>query len=119
LDFPNETIDHIDNNPANNELSNLQILSLVENIKKAHADGIAYKTPKGTKVNFDTNGQSNGMAKLSNADVLKYRQLYSSGTSKNEIILLSHCSRHTVSNFLFGKTYKKVGEICVPRPYER
>lgn len=119
LDFPNETVHHIDNNPANNELSNLQILSLDDNIKKAHADGIAYKTPKGTKVNFDTSGGNNGMAKLSNDDVLKYRILYTSGTSKNEIIRLSGVTRRSVSNFLFGITYSSVGEICVSRPYER
>ena len=34
--LPHETVDHIDNNPLNNDLSNLQVLSLAENIKKSH-----------------------------------------------------------------------------------
>lgn len=119
LDFPKETLDHIDSDPMNNAFSNFQILSLSENSKKAHADGVTYKPPKGTKVKYDSSGANNGMAKLSEDAVLRYRKLYTSGTTKNEIIRLSSITRRTVSNFLFGITYKNVGEICVPRPYER
>lgn len=34
--LPHETVDHIDNNPLNNDLSNLQILSRADNVKKSH-----------------------------------------------------------------------------------
>lgn len=33
--LPNETVDHIDEDPTNNNLSNLQVLTRVDNIKKS------------------------------------------------------------------------------------
>lgn len=41
-----ETVDHINNDPLDNRIENLQILSRSENIKKQHRDGLAYKPPK-------------------------------------------------------------------------
>ena len=35
--LPNETCDHIDNNPLNNDLNNLQVLSRSDNTKKRNA----------------------------------------------------------------------------------
>lgn len=115
LKFPDETVDHINNNPMDNRIENLQILSLSENAKKAHADGICYRTPKGTKVNFDANGDSSGKSLISNDDVLKYRRLFSNGCSKYEIISETGLSRRTVENFLFGVSYRNVPEVCIRR----
>lgn len=120
LDYPNETVDHIDNDPLNNKIENLQIISLANNAKKAHADGIAYKPPKGVRVSdHDTNGSANSMSKISEEQVLKYRRQYTSGRSKKAIIDECGLTRKSVENFLFGRTYKLVPEQCEPRPYER
>jgi hypothetical protein len=102
-----------------NRIENLQILSRSENIKKQHRDGLAFKPPKGIALNIDTNGSKNGMSKISEEDVLRYRREYTSGRSKKWIVDECGLSIRTVENFLFGRTYKLVPEKCEPRPYER
>ena len=115
LDFPNETVDHINNDPMDNRIGNLQLLSLVENALKAHRDGIAYRPPKGIRINFDASGANNGQSKISEEDVLKYRRQYTAGRSKREIIQEIGLCRRTVENFLYGVSYTKVPEICERR----
>jgi hypothetical protein len=119
LDFPNETVDHVNSNPMDNRIENLQILSLRENILKGFQDGTIPRTPKGVRVLHDTNGSGNGMSKLTEEQVLMYRRQYTAGRLKNSIIEECGLTRKTVENFLFGKTYKLVPEVCTPRPYER
>ncbi len=119
LNYPEETVDHIDSNPMNNRIENLQILSRSENIKKQHREGLAFKPPKGVALNIDTNGSKNGMSKISEEDVLRYRREYTSGRSKKAIVDECGLSIRTVENFLFGRSFKLVPEKCEPRPYER
>lgn len=115
-----ETVDHINNDPMDNRIENLQILSRSENIKKQHRDGLAFKPPKDVPIpHIDANGSKNGMSKISEEDVLRYRREYTSGRSKNAIIKECGLDRRTVENFLFGRSYKLVPEKCEPRPYER
>ena len=102
-----------------NRIENLQILSRSENIKKQHRDGLAFKPPKGVALNIDTNGSKNGMSKISEEEVLRYRREYTSGRSKKSIIKECGLSTKAVENFLFGRTYKLVPEKCKPRPYKR
>lgn len=115
LNYPHETVDHINSDPMDNRIENLQILSLSENVKKSHTDGVAYRTPKGTKVQYDPNGENNGMSKLTSEEVLKYRREYTNGVSKKEIIAKTGLSRRTVENFLFGYCYSGLPEVCIPR----
>lgn len=119
LNYPEETVDHINCNPMDNRIENLQIVSRDENIKKAHRDGLYSYNPKGIALNIDTNGSKNGMSKISEEDVLRYRKEYTSGRSKKSIIDECGLTRKSVENFLFGRTYKLVPEKCEPRPYER
>lgn len=112
LKFPDETVDHINSDALDNRIENLQILSLSKNIKKAHSDGIAYRPPKGTRVKFDSSGGNNGMAKISEERVLEYRKKFKSGMTKKQIINETGLSGKTVENFLFGKTFRNVPEIC-------
>ena len=115
-----ETVDHINNDPMDNRIENLQVLSRSENIKKQHRDGLAYKPPKNVPLtHIETNGAANGMSKISEDEVLRYRREYTSGRSKVSIINECGLTRKTVENFLFGRTYKLVPEKCEPRPYER
>lgn len=120
LNYPDETVDHINNDPLDNRIENLQVLSRSENAKKQHRDGLAYKPPKNVPLtHIETNGSANGMSKISEDEVLRYRREYTSGRSKVSIIKECGLTRKTVENFLFGRTYKLVPEKCEPRPYER
>ena len=121
LNYPDETVDHINNDPMDNRIENLQILSNSENTKKAHRDGVCRYVPKGTKLtHLDIDGSKNGMSKISEEEeVLRYRREYTSGRSKKAIIKECGLTRKSVENFLFGRTYKLVPEKCEPRPYER
>lgn len=120
LNYPDETVDHINNDPMDNRIENLQILSCSENAKKQHRDGLAFKPPKDVPIpHIDANGSKNGMSKISEEDVLRYRREYTSGRSKKAIIKECGLTRKSVENFLFGRTYKLVPEKCEPRPYER
>lgn len=119
LDYPEETVDHINSDPMDNRLENLQIVSRDENIRKAHRDGLFTYNQKGIALNIDNNGSKNGMSKISEDEVLRYRREYTSGRSKKSIIAECGLERKTVENFLFGRSYKLVPEKCEPRPYER
>lgn len=120
LIYPDETVDHINNDPMDNRIENLQILSRSENAKKQHRDGLAYRPQKNVSIShIDTNGSKNGMSKISEKEVLRYRREYNSGRSKKSIIDECGLTRKSVENFLFGRTYKLVPEKCEPRPYER
>ena len=120
LNYPEETVDHIDSNPMNNRIENLQIVSQGENTKKAHRDGLYSYNPKDVPIpHIDANGSKNGMSKISEEEVLRYRREYTSGRSKKAIIKECGLTRKSVENFLFGRTYKLVPEKCEPRPYER
>jgi hypothetical protein len=107
-----ETVDHIDGNPLNNELSNLRIVSRDLNaclgaIGNTHALG--YKQSKEQK----RSGAKNGMAKLSVDQVTNFRlayEKYSNKIIKNsvkaKIILDTGMTRKSVENMLNYKTYK-------------
>jgi hypothetical protein len=108
LNYPDETVDHINNDPMDNRIENLQILSCSENAKKQHRDGLAFKPPKDVPIShIDTNGSKNGMSKISEEDVLRYRREYTSGRSKKSIVDECGLSIRTVENFLFGRTYER------------
>lgn len=116
LNFPSETVDHINNDPLDNRIENLQLLSLGENSKRHHAQGLAKYFPKGTPIPFDTNGENNGMSLISNEHVLMYRRQFTAGRSKKEIVNETGLSVRTVENFLFGVSYKHVPESCQRKP---
>jgi hypothetical protein len=111
LDYPNETVDHIDSDPMNNDLSNLQILSLFDNIKKAQADGLGNRPKKKDIVN-EPIMKVNGNSLLTADQVISYRKMYSDGVNKNEIMTLSGLSRRATAAFLFGRTYKHLPFVC-------
>lgn len=118
--LPHETVDHINNDKRDDRASNLQILSLSENVKKAHRDGIAYRPPIGTKLkNVDNSGSKNGMSRLTESEVSTYRKQYNKGRTKKSIIKETGLSRRSVENFLFGKSYTSVKTKCIARPWCR
>ena len=59
---PELTVDHIDNNPLNNDVSNLQMMTLRENYRKGYNDGLILGNPspqqKVVMINTKTNKQT-------------------------------------------------------------
>ena len=68
------TVNHIDGNKANNELSNLEWLSIGDNIR--HAIRIGLRNDKGS---------AHHMSKLTDEDVLKIRQMHAEGVDRHII----------------------------------
>lgn len=109
-----ETVDHIDSDYTNDDISNLQLLSRKDNISKAWKDGVYknntekfveyLKSPEAKKC-----GDKNGKAVFSNEDVKYYRECFESGKlTKDQIINLSNASRRTVENMLNYKSYVNI-----------
>ena len=118
LKFPEETVDHINNNPMDNRIKNLSVISLSDNVKKLHRSGLAHVPPKGLRPhNIDLRGAKSGKSKISEEDVLMYRKKYKAGLETvASIVNASKLNRRTVENFLFGRSYANVPGSCERRP---
>lgn len=111
-----ETVDHIDDDKTNDDISNLQVLSRSENISKAWANGVYAKNTKlfVDYLNSDANiesvsGELNGMAKLTNEQVVLYRNTHKQGLiTKSQIIVETGMCRRSIENMLNCKTYINV-----------
>ena len=75
-----ETVDHIDGNPRNDVIENLQVLSRSENARKGPASEVAAKIRELNRERMNrpdvkrkmievTSGENNGQAKISNKEV--------------------------------------------------
>ena len=116
----NETVDHKDDNKANDRLSNLQILSLAENSRKSANPRalIAYtRSIKGRqKSKARWEGQKNINAKLTDAIVVELRAL----AKRKTLVLKDECSRYGVTrkalhNALTGTSYSHLPGALEPK----
>jgi hypothetical protein len=103
-----ETVDHIDGNPLNDSLDNLQILSLSENARKSalgnkHSLGI-----KQTEAH-KRSGSKNGKAKLSDLDILEIRKDFRINPVIDFFVNKYNLSRRTIENIITGRSYQKSG----------
>lgn len=107
----NETTDHVDGDKTNDAVTNLQVLSLAENISKSskgHKHNLGRKQPESQK----RRGSKNGMAKLDEATVETCRNLFASRELSKEDIQLKHgLSRRAVENMLYGISYANAGGL--------
>jgi hypothetical protein len=100
-----ETVDHIDGNVENNDISNLQLLSREENARKG-ALGNKHTLGRKQSEEHKRNGAKNGQAKLTNEQVIYYRKSYEDKSlTKNQIIELTNMSRPAIENILNYKSY--------------
>ena len=83
------TVNHIDGNKVNNNASNLEWISFEDNLKHAHLNGLMKY------------GESHGMCKLTNEDIIKIRHLY---LNENERII----NLSKKFNISYDYTYKIV-----------
>jgi hypothetical protein len=86
-------INHIDGNPANNFISNLEWCTQKENIRHAHKIG-------------NMGGVKHGMAKLKETDIYTIRLMYGFGESVSNIQKHYNRKRHDVVSILLGKKFK-------------
>lgn len=107
----NETTDHVDGDKTNDAVTNLQVLSLAENVSKSskgHRYNLGRKQPESQK----RRGSKNGMAKLNEATVENCRNLFASHELSKEDIQFKHgLSRKAVENMLYGISYANAGGI--------
>lgn len=119
--LPEETVDHIDENISNNDLSNLQVLSRAENSRKSlsiNSKGLNKliqfsRSEKGrTTSRSRMIGGRNYNSKFSDEIVPVLRLWYCKQyLSKVEISEIFDLSIRTVTNMLTGYTYSHLGEI--------
>lgn len=76
---PTKTINHIDGNKRNNKLSNLEEITLKENAKHAHKNGL---------VNV-AKGERSAASKFKEADILKIREDHAAG-AKAKILAIKY-----------------------------
>lgn len=108
-----ETVDHIDGDISNDDISNLQLLSRRANIQKAWEDGSMSNSVKNItkylssdKNRQDKQGDKNKMSKTTFKEVKNYRFLYDSNKiTKEEIIMETGLTRRSVENFLKNESY--------------
>lgn len=91
------TVNHIDGNKENNNVSNLEWATPSENIIHAHKTGLF---PKG----FST-GENSGVSKLKNEDVMEIRRLFESGVSRKELTQTFSVSDSTIAKIVTGKSW--------------
>ncbi len=111
-----ETVDHKDENKANDDPDNLQVLSRSENARKGALGNkfcVGYKHLEEHK----RNGEKNGQALISNDEVRKIRNdFFENNISRQEIISKTKMTDRTVRNMLSGLSYKNAGgAISIPR----
>lgn len=92
----NKTVNHIDGNKENNHYSNLEIVSLSENIKHAF------------KNNLNHSGSKHGISKLNESVISQIFDLYKKGKTMAQIGEIFKINRRTVSSVLKNKTWTQV-----------
>lgn len=93
-------VNHIDGDKANNCVSNLEVVSPSDN--RIHAYYELGKKIKAYK------GESHGMAKLSEQDVLKIRSEYAGGITIKDLGITFKTPYSTVCKIVYRKTWKHI-----------
>lgn len=91
-------INHLDFNPKNNKLDNLEICTQSKNVRHTHNLGRA-KMP-------DNTGSKNGMSILNEQKVLEIKKLFKTGLSNKKISEMFGVHQGTISDIKVGKTWK-------------
>ena len=110
-----ETVDHHDEDRTNDDPDNLRLLPKGENSRKSLI-GNTYALGREVPIEERLYGQVNGMAKLTDDQVLDFRRRYSSGkVSKRQIQDEAGMSEKSVRSLLYGDTYSHLPS-AVNRP---
>lgn len=99
-------IDHLDGDKENNELTNLEIVTPAENIRRAYEKGFAKGKP----------GEENSMAKLTDKDVELMCSHLLNGWDNEKIAKIFNVHPRYVSLIRHGKRWKKFYNFYGPFP---
>jgi hypothetical protein len=91
-------VNHIDHNPSNNNIENLEWCTDKQN--RAHE--------KKRNLKICSNGEKNGSAKLSNSDVIKIKEFIASGKSLLDISKMFGVSKSAISGIKTGRTWSHI-----------
>ena len=93
-------INHIDGNPKNNILSNLEWCTKSENGLHAFKLGLNKPSP--------CRGEKNGNSILNNEKVYKIREMFNNGIRQRDIVKKMGINKYLVSNVITRKTWKHI-----------
>lgn len=96
LDVIEKTVNHIDGNKTNNAVSNLETLSLSDNIKHAFKTGLSNKS-----------GENNHNAILTKGDVEIIREMGQKGLAAKEIAEKFGITAYHVRSIIKGQCWKR------------
>lgn len=101
-------VDHIDENHDNNDISNLQLLTKIENVKKTARIIISQPLgpmPEERKEKY--RGANNGQAKFTVEQIVEIRKnKFPPPWRVRELCVEYKCTRKTIENILNNKSYK-------------
>ena len=108
----NECVHHIDGNPRNNELSNLELKSRSEHSKEHWVDGTYIRTPitdnGRMKISLHHRGEGSHHHILTESDVIEIKQLLRDGMKSVDIADIYGVSRKTIGGIKQNRTWKHV-----------
>lgn len=96
----NLEVNHIDGNKLNNKLENLEWVTREENMKHLVDSGLSEKC--------SNKGTTNGMAKLTEEDVLEIRKLHSEGLRNFELMKIYNVGKSAMSNIVNRNSWKHI-----------
>lgn len=102
-----EVVHHIDGNPHNNDLSNLMVITQAEHMRE-HGLALPGVTPAHKPWEHKRTGQDSPQAKLSNADVVRIREMAFNGGKQNDIGAIFDLTQSHVSAIVTGKRWSHV-----------
>jgi hypothetical protein len=108
-------VNHISGHKAENGVENLEYVTPSQNIRHAYGAGLRTplpaKTPKQRRWRFAvpwTQGESHGLATITEKDVKEIRRLYADGVRNVQIAAILGISKNVVSDVACGRSWKHV-----------